>query len=84
MASPSCTEAGPVSRMNQEFFDVARRKRRIALVGFLLVVSLLVGHAIHDGHNGRGNPFVWLFGRLSFSVILYFHPYYQVKRQCGS
>lgn len=47
-------------------------------MGFLVIVALLVGHAIHDGHKGRGNPFVWLFGRISFSGILYFHPYYQV------
>lgn len=54
------------------------RKIRAALLGFSIIVALLVFHAIHDGHRGRGNAFVWLVGRMTFSTILYFHPYYQV------
>ena len=59
-------------------YVLLRRKRKIAAVLFLLLVVLIVGHAIHDGNKRKGNPFVWLFGRFSFSIVLYLHPYYQV------
>lgn len=65
---------------------VARAECRIgkvALVALFVMVALLGGHVIHEGHNGRGNPLVWLFGRLSISAILFIHPYYQVITPAG-
>jgi hypothetical protein len=50
----------------------------LAVLAVVIIVVLLAGHAIHDGHKADGNPFVWLFGRLGFSIVLYLHPYYQV------
>ena len=54
------------------------RRPPLAVLAVVIIVVLLAGHAIHDGHKADGNPFVWLFGRLGFSIVLYLHPYYQV------
>ena len=61
------------------------RRPPVLVLAVILIVVVLAGHAIHDGHKADGNPFVWLFGRLGFSIVLYLHPYYQVwpPRQHG-
>ena len=58
-----------------------RRRPPFVVVAVVLIIVLLGGHAIHDGHKADGNPFVWLFGRLGFSIVLYLHPYYQVMSE---
>ena len=74
---------GDVRTHGERAGSAACRKRKVGLV-LLVAVLVLMAHAIHDGHNGKGNPFVWLFGRISFSGILYFHPYYQVTSRWRS